>query len=331
MRSGVDSLKASDGDGPTVAVVVPAYNAERTIDKTLESVRSQTHRNLDIIVVDDGSTDGTVARVETHVRADPRVRLLRQANAGVAAARNLGIKAATSEFVAPTDADDVWHPEKIQRQLEVFRNKPDVGLVCTLYVLIDENDFLIPGRMPKVQASYEFLDLCRRNFIGNASSALMRRDAVLALNGYDASLRAQGAQGCEDLKLYLRLAEQYGIEIVPLPLTGYRQMPGNMSSNGWQMLKSFDLVADELGGRRPDVVPALQANRVFLLRWLIIRALAGKQWQVAVKLGIELLRGPLWLVIQSALLACSRALSMPKQLLKSKMSPPRQYSELRWD
>src|SRR5689334_7548849 len=117
---------------PMVSAVVPAYNAEATLRETLESVRSQTHERLEIIVVDDGSTDGTVAIVEAQQQIDPRIRLIRQKNAGVATARNAGAAAAKGAYLAPVDADDLWHPTKIERQLAAFAHAgPEVGLVYT--------------------------------------------------------------------------------------------------------------------------------------------------------------------------------------------------------
>lgn len=103
-----------------VSVVIPAFNAEATIDETLCSVRSQSHERLEIIVVDDGSTDDTVAVAERHADRDPRITIIRQDNAGVAAARNAGWQAARAEFIAFIDADDLWAPGKIERQLQAM-------------------------------------------------------------------------------------------------------------------------------------------------------------------------------------------------------------------
>src|SRR5260370_12794376 len=100
-----------------VTVIIPAFNAARTIDETLRSVRSQTHRRLEILVVDDGSVDATAQIVRSHAAEDRRIRLIQQPNSGVAAARNRAIAEATSDYVAPIDADDLWQPDKIEKQL----------------------------------------------------------------------------------------------------------------------------------------------------------------------------------------------------------------------
>jgi glycosyltransferase involved in cell wall biosynthesis len=96
---------------PLVSVIIPAYNAENFIAKTLESVLSQTYQNIEVLVVDDGSTDTTAEIVKSFVQKDSRVSLLQQSNAGVAAARNLAIEKSKGEYIAPIDADDIWYPQ----------------------------------------------------------------------------------------------------------------------------------------------------------------------------------------------------------------------------
>ena len=102
----------------SVGVIVPMFNAERTIEATLESVCGQTHRALDIVVIDDGSTDASPSIVAAHADRDPRIRLVQQPNLGVAAARNLGAASTDAEFLAFIDADDLWAPSKIALQLQ---------------------------------------------------------------------------------------------------------------------------------------------------------------------------------------------------------------------
>src|SRR5690348_12029992 len=108
-------------DEELVSVVIPAYNAAATLDETLRSVRSQTHRALEIIVVDDGSVDDTREIAGRHAAVDDRVQVVTQSNAGLAASRNAGWMRARSELIAFIDADDLWAPTKIERQLERLR------------------------------------------------------------------------------------------------------------------------------------------------------------------------------------------------------------------
>src|ERR687887_1637608 len=108
------------GDSIPVGIIVPMYNAERTIGAALESVCRQTYPALDIVVVDDGSTDASAAIVAAYARSDQRIRLVQQENSGVAAARNLGATSTVADFLAFIDADDVWAPPKIALQLQAL-------------------------------------------------------------------------------------------------------------------------------------------------------------------------------------------------------------------
>ena len=127
-----------------VSAIVPAFNAEKTLSETLDSIRAQTHPKLEIIVVDDGSTDSTPAIVRAHQSADPRIRLVQQENAGVASARNAAAAEARGAFLAPIDADDLWHPVKIERQLAQFaEGAADVGVVYSWFALLDAKSRII--------------------------------------------------------------------------------------------------------------------------------------------------------------------------------------------
>ena len=104
-------------DKALVSVIVPAFDAAADIRQTLNSVLAQTYQEIEVIVVDDGSSDGTSAMVEEFVNRDPRFQLVRQSNAGVGAARNTAIRKARGKYIAPLDADDFWFPEKLEKQV----------------------------------------------------------------------------------------------------------------------------------------------------------------------------------------------------------------------
>lgn len=266
----------NDLDDPLVTVVVPAYNAAATLDETLLSVRAQTHRNLEILVVDDGSTDGTAEVAAAHVRADPRVRLIGQANAGVAAARNLGVAQARGELVAPIDADDLWRADKIERQLAALQAGGEaVALVYTWFASIDARGFVISARSRPSAEGDVLAALARRNFVGNGSSALIRRSAILEVGGYDPSLRARNGEGCEDWKLYFEIAERRRFAVVSDYLTGYRRLPGAMSTNVLTMLRSRELCWEDFGARRPEFRQAFHHGRNVLMR-ATLRNLLGR-------------------------------------------------------
>ena len=265
--------------GIKVSVVIPAYNAGQTLDQTLASARGQSHRHLEIIVVDDGSTDDTAAVAAAQVAEDPRVSVISQANAGVAAARNAGVAAAEGEFVALLDADDLWAPRKIEQQLAVFaRSDARVALVYTWFALLDGQSRIIKLG-PEIRHEGDVLDpLAYYNFIGNGSSPLIRRTAIEDVGGFDATLRARGGQGCEDWKLYFEIAERHHFALVPEALTGYRHTHNNMSSDGRQMLRSRDLCIADLLPRHPALESRFREGRNRLSRALFHRSIARRRF-----------------------------------------------------
>lgn len=254
-RSQSHQVSLSDSaEMPCVSVIIPAYNAEDFITATLDSVVSQTYQNLEILVVDDGSSDRTPEIVTSYAQRDRRITLLRQKNAGVAAARNLAILKSTGDFIAPIDADDIWYPAKIEKQVRCLMESDErVGLVYTWSVDINE-DGKLTGRSSHFDLEGDvFHALIYCNFLGNASVPLIRRCCFDRVGYYDPELRAQNAQGCEDRDLYLRIAEHYHFRVVPEFLMGYRKAVGTMSCNYRAMAKSHLLVLDDVKKRRPDI------------------------------------------------------------------------------
>lgn len=281
-----------------VSVIVPAYNAARTIARTLLSVVQQTHSALDILVVDDGSTDDTLTIASDFARSDPRIRIIEQRNGGVAAARNVGIAAAGGEIIAPIDADDLWRREKIERQLRALNGAgEETGLVYSWSAVIDAEDRITSlGDQPQY-AGDVVTPLAFGNFVGNGSNALMRKRLVQAHGGYDRNLRGQDAQGCEDWKLFIALGNVSHFAVVGDHLTGYRHAATAMSGDVLQMLRSDALVREEVTRRRPEHQLLTRAGRREYIAWLIRRELDAGQWHnVSLLLpeffnGVESIRG----------------------------------------
>lgn len=249
-----ENIKA--GSSGLVSIIIPAYNAQSFLPMTLSSARAQTYSNHEIIVVDDGSTDATPQIAEAVAQVDKRVRVVHQQNAGVAAARNRGISEARGSYVAPLDADDCWHPQNVALQMEALRAAgPDAAVSYAWFVLIDEyGGVLHYGRPNRFCASQQVLfALMTGNFIGNGSGTVMRRSMVESVGGYDTSLRARGAEGCEDQALYLALAERWNYAVVPKYLIAYRRHADCMSKNLPRMARSGALVLADLRRRRPDL------------------------------------------------------------------------------
>jgi glycosyltransferase involved in cell wall biosynthesis len=241
-----------------VSVLIPAYNAAPTITHTLRSALDQSYPAIEVVVVDDGSQDGTAEVVQEIANADARVRLICQANQGVASARNAALRASRGILIAPFDADDLWHRDKIARQVRRLDEEgAHVGVVYCWSSDIDGEGRIIAHRLDLNRYEGDVLAaLVVTNFIDNASVPLIRRSELETIGGWDSSLHAREAQGCEDWQLYLRLAQRCNFGLEPAFLVGYRQAPGAMSRNVRRMRKSYRLVMAEV--RRSS--PALPAK-----------------------------------------------------------------------
>lgn len=215
-----------------VTVIVPAYNAAATIADTLQSVAAQDHRDFELIIVDDGSSDNSADIARRFCEAEPRARLVAQANGGVARARNLGLAEARTRWVAPVDADDIWHPGHLSSLLALAHtSSPGTVMLFALSRHIDVRSNVLLSPDPRHTAGPALAWMATRNIVGNGSALLLDRVATLAVGGYDARLRDAGCEGCEDYLLQLRLAARYSIASTPLYTVGYRQLPEGMSKN----------------------------------------------------------------------------------------------------
>ncbi|UWM74284.1 glycosyltransferase family 2 protein [Rhizobium sp. WSM4643] len=247
-------MDVSTMSGVRVAVVIPAYNAGEYLAQTLQSVVDQTHKALEIIIVDDGSTDETPSICRRFAASDSRIRILSTENRGVAAARNTGIQASKSDFIAFLDADDLWHSTYIQRMLSALQPLPDAwGAVYALHRFIDTEGYCTrSGSSLNARDSILNRHLVFR-FVGNGSGFMVRRAVIDKIGGYDSSYARKGIGGCEDFDFELRTAEHFKIETVPLGLVGYRSHSAAMSSDRSRMARSLLAVTEQCIARNPEL------------------------------------------------------------------------------
>lgn len=279
-------------DQPLVSVIIPAYNAERFVAHTLDSVLAQSYRNIEVIVIDDGSEDRTAQLVKEYIEKTSRIRLLQQKNLGVAAARNLGIWEAKGEFIAPLDADDIWHEQNIERQVNcILAARKTVGLVYSWSVDIDEFGQLTGCARASRIAGRVYTTLLLHDFIANSSSVLIRKSCFEQVGGYDSELKQQLGQGGEDWDIYLRIAEHYDFEVVPEFLVGYRKLSNSMSSDSYQMAQSRNLIWQKIRHQHPNIPKSVErlSNSSFYLN-LAAQNCRYAKYQVALNWTIEALK-----------------------------------------
>lgn len=311
---------------PLVSVVIPAFNGAATIDETLRSVRGQSWRELEIVVVDDGSTDDTVEVAGRHMRADPRVRVICQPNAGVAAARNAGWRSAASDLIAFVDSDDLWAEDKIARQMAVLAERGEgTGLVYSRYALIDGERRIIYRDTTPVHEGEVLRQLMHGNFVGNGSAALVRRAALESSGGFEPALHQAGAQGCEDILFYLRVAENWRFGVVHQADIGYRLLPDAMSADLSRMFRSWLLVREEMLARHPDYRASLDAGAQAFWQWLFERSIQRRQWRQVPRLLTALGR---WRVRSLARLvpAALRELARARNGGEERAAPPEKFA-----
>ncbi len=212
---------------PLVSVIIPAYNAERYIKSTIRSVLLQDYKNLEIIVIDDGSTDNTATVVKKLANEDKRINYIHQQNGGVSSARNHGYKLSKGKYIAFLDADDIWLPDNIGKKVEYLQSDPDTGLVHSDALLIDENDnSLEETKQGKSGYILDDLLLWKGTCIPAPSSILVRREVLEEAGTFDTELSTSA-----DQELFFRVAAKYKIGRVPEVTWHYRIHSQNMHSN----------------------------------------------------------------------------------------------------
>lgn len=207
----------------SVSVIVPAYNAEKTILETIQSIQAQTFSDFELIVINDGSSDRTVELLSTI--NDPRLKVFSYENGGLPVARNRGIQGATGEFITFIDADDLWKPQKLEAQLKALHEYPEAGVAYSWTAFIDENSNFLYAWEPLHWQGNVYPQLLIRNFISSGSNILVRRQIIQAAGEFDPHLRS-----VEDWDYYLRLAALAPFAVVPEYHILYRRSTQSMTS-----------------------------------------------------------------------------------------------------
>jgi glycosyltransferase involved in cell wall biosynthesis len=218
---------------PKVSVVIPAYNAMAYLPETVESVLKQTFTDFEVLIIDDGSSDHIVQWASQVT--DRRVKLISQENQGVSAARNTGIAHAKGEYVAFLDADDLWEPTKLEKQVHCLENNPAAGLVYTWSALIDQLGNPLGILLASHIEGNVWEQIVVKDMISNGSSPMVRRSCFETVGVFDPDRKISGAA---DRDMWIRIAASYPFIVVKEPLTLYRRHPQSMAKNRSEMLQA---------------------------------------------------------------------------------------------
>jgi glycosyltransferase involved in cell wall biosynthesis len=215
---------------PRVSVIVPAFNAARTIEQAVESVRAQSYTDFEIVAVDDGSTDSTIEILE---RYGDSIKILQQQNRGPSAARNLGIANSTGEYLGFLDADDWWNPKFLTTMIAALQREPEFVMAYCDLQLVDSLGKPVQTSLMAVREhrSPTVQDMLETLWPIMPTGAMIRRDTLAAVGGYPEALRA-----FEDVFLWLLLREQGPFAYVPEQLAMWRfaHFPAPLKASGGQ-------------------------------------------------------------------------------------------------
>lgn len=231
-------MKQTDSS-PLISIVMPAYNAEKYIKAAVDSVLNQSFSDFELIVADDGSTDDTGAIIKGY--NDPRIKYLYQKNAGASKARNLGIINSRGKYVAFLDADDVWMPFKLMKQVYKFAQNPELGLVYGWVRSIYPDGRLKYVSRPNKEG-WVYKDLLLNNFQHNGSIQMVKKECFETVGLFDETL-----PHCQDYDLWVRIAKKYQFGVINDILVEYRVLPNSLSKQHKKLQKNhFAIIEREL-------------------------------------------------------------------------------------
>lgn len=242
-------------NNPLVSAIIPVYNGEAFVAEAISSVLEQTYPAVECLVIDDGSTDNTAAVIREF---GDRVRYIHKPNGGVASARNLGAASARGRYIAFLDADDIWLPFKLERQMKLLVSRPDLGLTYSGVTMVDEKLRKLGEVMPPAP------DVALRNSLllelpvmMISMTAVLPLEAFRAVNGFDERLSTSA-----DTYFACRLAREFPVECIEEPLALYRQHGAQMHLNARAMEHDMLFILEEMfeKGGLPDELMKLRSR-----------------------------------------------------------------------
>ncbi|MDO7897411.1 glycosyltransferase family 2 protein [Pseudomonas citrulli] len=266
---------------PLISIVAPCYNAEKYLEEAIHSIFAQDYPNYEVIVVDDGSTDNSLAMLR-QLQQTYDFQLYSQANQGVSAALNHGLKYARGEYVSTPDLDDVMLPHSLRVRADYLDHHPETGCVGALIIYMNSNGQAIKEQRRTSTRVYTFDDILREAVVIGAPTALYRMSALRSAEFYDPLLRVQ------DFQITLRIAHLgYEVHELPVTVTRYRRHPNNLSRK-YKLMLEADLAA--IAPYRDH--PAYESARTVLIHkalkyavvedkkdaWKLLRSIPWRHW-----------------------------------------------------
>lgn len=272
---------------PLISIIIPAFNVQDYIVEAVDSAMAQTVQDIEIIIVDDHSTDQTVDKIAPFL-SDRRVRLLTNdsSHAGPSGARNTGLRVARGKYIGFLDGDDRWHPGKAHRHIAAMQRQPRLDLTFSQWATMTESGALT-GRVTKPPLKHRFSveDLLKDNLVGGTSNVVCRTSAIERAGLFDESLKA-----AVDLDLYLRIAllGDDNIGFLDGLLTFYRLREGQITKDWKRMAANWELVVSKVRTRIPDRVARVEKEaRAKHLRYRAYLAYEARDFAACRRLSVQ--------------------------------------------
>ena len=300
--------RAAPSHGPRVSVIIPTYNSEAYIRETLASVFSQSYQDFELIVVDDGSSDQTAAVVKSY---GDRLTFVAQANQGPAAARNHGIRTAKGELISFLDSDDLWQPDKLEKQVRFMTEHPEYGLISTDMSTFDERGVIesnVKAKIYKIKNGMVMRNLLFGNWI-QTSGVMVRKECFETVGTFTVE---RGLWG-EDWILWMQIAARYPIYFMAEPLAKIRLASHSFSHHNpdaqfWSLFRALEILKQTIPelGQNPQLITQA-ASRICFVRALK-DARADRFSEARKKLWYAIRLDPFQPKMWALLVACSSPL-----------------------
>lgn len=266
-------VRTDDHNKNTVSVIIPVFNREKFVAQALDSVLAQTFKNFEIVVVDDGSTDSSFSILTEYKERFPdKVVLLQQSNSGPSLARNKAIMAAQGKYIAFLDSDDLWPPEKLERQLSIFEEHEDIAFVYSGYYTTNKKGEILAINLPDPQLKgriYDELWVIPNNICGG--TLMVEKEKLLAVGLFDTDLG-----GGENLDLRIRLSQLGNVYYCSDPLYFYQRHSESLTSNFENMysfqLKLLEKHFGKSGERNKKIFKILRSQQLYFLGGDLLRS-----------------------------------------------------------
>lgn len=285
------SYRSLSNNMKKVSVIIPVYGVENYIAATIQSVLAQTYTNFELLIINDATQDKSIEICQKFV--DPRIKIIHQANRGLAGARNTGIRHATGEYLAFIDGDDLWLPQKLEKHIAHLEKAPDIGVSFSRSSFINEAGKLSTYLMPKLK-EITTPYLLGRNPVGNGSAAVVRSsvfEEIKFQDNLDGAVENfyfdENFSRAEDIECWIRISIQtkWQIEGISEALTLYRVNADGLSANILKQLDCWEQVIEKTRSYAPQIVTRWEHQaRAYHLQYLARNAVRLQSGSIAVQL-----------------------------------------------